>query len=70
MNYKEISIEVLKMKKAELEYEVDVLERSLAIFPTSSPVGRLSSKATLKYKKKKLNEVKEELKNRGYTYGC
>jgi predicted HTH domain antitoxin len=70
MNYKEMPIEILKMKKAELEYEVDILERSLEIFPTSSPLGRLSLRSALKYKTKKLNEVKEELKNRGYTYGC
>lgn len=70
MKYKEMPIEVLKIRKSELEYAVDVLERSLAIFPTSSPIGRFSLKATLKDKKKKLDEVKEELKNRGYTYGC
>lgn len=70
MNYKEMPIEILKMKKSELEYEVDILERSLEIFPTSSPLGRLSLRSALKYKTKKLNEVKEELKNRGITYGC
>ena len=59
MNYKEMPIGVLKIRKAELEYEVDVLERSLAIFPKSSPVGRFSLKATLKDKRDKLNAVKE-----------
>ena len=70
MNYKEMPIEVLKIKKSELEYEVDTLERTLVIFPKSSPLGRLSLKSTLKNRQKKLDEVKEELKNRGITYGC
>lgn len=68
MDYQQKSTEWLKIKKSELEYELDMFTKALAIFPKNSLLGRLSLRATIKNKQKHLDNIKKELQDRGCTY--
>ena len=61
---KRLSIQGLKNKRSELEFEILSLERAYNIFPATSKLGRLYLKGALKKYKKDLAEILEEIESR------
>jgi hypothetical protein len=61
MSVKHMSEAMLKFKYEQLTKEIEDCYDFLARFPTSSPLGRASIKATIRRKAKQLKKIKQQI---------
>lgn len=61
-----MSIQGLKIRKSDLEFEIVTLERAYNNFPSTSILGKFYLKGALKKYKKDLEDVKIEIERRKY----
>ena len=62
----QMSIQGLKIKKSDLEFEIVTLKRAYNNFPSTSILGNFYLKGALKKYKKDLEDIKIEIERRKY----
>ena len=66
MDVEKMSLEALNRRKEELMYDIEMYTRDLEDFPGTSPLGHVYLTMCIRHRKKKLNEVLNEINKRKY----